>query len=130
MAWEWAHHRDALSQLMQRGVAQGLAVPLPDYRAACRVAETRRAEVAALFERVDILLTPCVPGEAPAGLASAGDPRLQELWTLLHLPSISLPTHAGPRGLPVGIQLVGARWDDERLLAAAAWTLERLGAWQ
>ncbi|MGT2462556.1 hypothetical protein [Sinomonas atrocyanea] len=37
---------------------------------------------------------------------------------------MSLPLLTGPSGLPVGIQLVGALHDDDRLLAVAA-RLER-----
>jgi len=32
-----------------------------------------------------------------------------------------IPTGLGPSGLPLGLQLVGARGADRRLLAAAAW---------
>jgi Asp-tRNA(Asn)/Glu-tRNA(Gln) amidotransferase A subunit family amidase len=39
---------------------------------------------------------------------------------------MSLPTHRGPNGLPVGIQLVGHRYDDQRLFACARWIWERL----
>jgi len=73
------------------------------------------------------MLTPCVPGEAPAGLESTGDPRFQRLWTAMHVPAITLPTHAGPAGLPVGIQLIGPRLADRRLLESARWVWEKLG---
>jgi amidase len=82
-----------------------------------------------VFEYCDILLAPCVNGEAPAGLESTGDPGFQAIWTILHVPTLSLPTHKGPRGLPVGIQLVGRRYDDKRLFACARWVLERLSPW-
>jgi amidase len=42
-------------------------------------------------------------------------------WTLLGTPCVHLPTGAGPGGLPVGVQLVGRRGDDARVLAMAAW---------
>jgi len=32
-----------------------------------------------------------------------------------------LPVGTGPSGLPLGVQLVGRRFADERLLDAAAW---------
>jgi Asp-tRNA(Asn)/Glu-tRNA(Gln) amidotransferase A subunit family amidase len=60
------------------------------------------------------------------GLDSTGDPGFQAIWTILHVPTMSLPTHRGPRGLPVAIQLVGARHDDQRLFACARWVWERL----
>jgi Asp-tRNA(Asn)/Glu-tRNA(Gln) amidotransferase A subunit family amidase len=42
------------------------------------------------------------------------------------VPTMSLPTHTGPSGLPVGIQLVGRRHDDLRLFACARWVWEGL----
>ena len=60
-------------------------------------------------------------GEAPAGLAVTGDPAFQAFWTILHVPTITLPTHRGPTGLPVGLQVVAPRYEDERLFACARW---------
>jgi Asp-tRNA(Asn)/Glu-tRNA(Gln) amidotransferase A subunit family amidase len=39
-----------------------------------------------------------------------------------------LPTHRGPNNLPVGIQLVAQRFDDDRLFAAARWIWQKIGA--
>ena len=58
------------------------------------------------FEQVDVLLAPCANGEAPRGLDETGDPGFQAIWTILHAPALSMPTHRGPNGLPVAIQLV------------------------
>lgn len=65
------------------------------------------------------VVAPSAPGEAPTGLASTGDSIFNGFWTLMHVPSINLPGLTGPSGLPVGIQLVGARYADATLLAAA-----------
>jgi Asp-tRNA(Asn)/Glu-tRNA(Gln) amidotransferase A subunit family amidase len=59
-------------------------------------------------------------------LASTGDPAFNRIWTLLHLPCLSLPVGRGPAGLPVGVQLVGPLRGDGALVAAARWTFERL----
>jgi Asp-tRNA(Asn)/Glu-tRNA(Gln) amidotransferase A subunit family amidase len=45
----------------------------------------------------------------------------------LHVPTVSLPVHAGPNGLPVGLQLIASRFGDEKLLQAASWVLATLG---
>ncbi len=81
-----------------------------------------------MFEGFDVLLAPCVHGEAPKGLASTGDGTMQAIWTALHTPSMTLPTHRGPNNLPVGIQLVGQRYDDDRLFACARWIWQKIGA--
>ena len=49
---------------------------------------------------------------------------------MVRTPAITLPTHTGRNGLPVGIQLVGRPGDDARLLATARWVLDRLGSWR
>jgi Asp-tRNA(Asn)/Glu-tRNA(Gln) amidotransferase A subunit family amidase len=43
------------------------------------------------------------------------------LWTLGGVPAVSLPLLKGQNGLPLGIQLVGRRGDDARLLRTARW---------
>ena len=74
-----------------------------------------------------MLLTPTVQGEAPLGLNYTGDHRFQSIWTQLRIPTITLPTNAGPNGMPVGIQLVGASYADDRLLAMAQLIFRALG---
>lgn len=67
----------------------------------------------------DAWLVPAVPGVAPRGLSSTGDAVFNRLWTGLHVPAMSLPGMRGRHGLPVGVQLVAARYKDRRLLRAA-----------
>jgi Asp-tRNA(Asn)/Glu-tRNA(Gln) amidotransferase A subunit family amidase len=128
MAFEWDNHRDQLSPQMRRYVESGLKTTREDYIAARRRIEECRALLPAEFEGLDVLLVPCVVGEAPKGLDYAGDPNMQAIWTALHTPSMTLPTHRGPNNLPVGIQLVAQRFDDDRLFASARWIWQRIGA--
>ena len=127
MAHEWETARDQLSNQMQNTVANGFAIADPDYRKALAFMAACRAQLETVLEDVDALLAPSVNGQAPEGLAYAGDPAFQALWTLLHVPAITLPTHRGPLGLPVGIQLSTGRGDDDSLLATANWVWERIG---
>jgi Asp-tRNA(Asn)/Glu-tRNA(Gln) amidotransferase A subunit family amidase len=99
----------------------GANVSTERLRAAHRQAERARQEIDAVFEDVDALLTPAAVGEAPEGLDATGDPIFSRIWTLLGTPCISLPLLRGPSGLPVGLQVVGPRSDEARLLGAAAW---------
>jgi len=46
------------------------------------------------------------------------------LWSYTGMPAISLPLLQSEEGLPIGVQLVGARHDDARLLRTARWLLE------
>ena len=128
MAFEWDNHRAALSPQMRRYIENGLKTSRADYVAAWRRVEQCRALLPKVFDGIDVLLTPCVPGEAPKDLASTGDPRMQAMWTALHTPTMTLPSHRGPNNLPVGIQLVAQRYDDDRLFACARWIWDRIGA--
>ena len=91
-----------------------------------RIAERCRALIEPHFEGLDAIVAPCTKGEAIAGLSHTGDPAFQQFWTVLYVPSMSLPTHRGPKGLPVGIQLVAPRYEDDRLFACARWIWDRL----
>jgi amidase len=128
MAFVWDHHREKPSPQMRRYVETGQTISYEDYAAGLRRADECRALLPAVFEEFDLLLVPCVLGEAPNGLTSTGDPGMQAIWTALHTPTITLPTHRGPNNLPVGIQLVAPRYEDDRLLAAARWIWQRIGS--
>ena len=128
MAFEWDNHRGALSPQMRRYIEAGLNTSRAEYVEAWRRVEQCRALLPNVFEDIDVLLIPCVPGEAPKGLASTGNPSMQAMWTALHTPSMTLPTHRGPNDLPVGIQLVAQRHEDDRLLAYARWIWDKIGA--
>jgi len=99
-------------------------------RALHRGARARRGlrqRTTQLFDDVDVLLTPTVNGEAPAWPQDTGDHRFQSIWTQLRTPAVTLPTHAGPSGMPVGIQLIAPVYGDDMLLAIAQHIFAVLG---
>ncbi len=121
-------HRDLLSVLLLDSIEAGRNIS----SARLADAETTRAEgihaINAFFKDYDAILTPSAPGEAPEGLQSTGHPEFNRLWTFLGTPCVNLPVGLGPNGLPVGLQLVGARGKDRELLALADWAFNVLGA--
>ena len=127
LAGEASTHREALSAQTTEVCERGFAISGEQYLEARHAVDNFRAEARQLFTGVDVLLTPTTPGEAPVGKSYAGDPRLQELWTMLHLPSITIPAGRGRRGLPLGIQLVGRPYHDFVLLAHGLWLAMVLG---
>ena len=78
-------------------------------------------------EGLDVLVTPSAPGEAPAGLGWTGDPAFNYLWTSMHVPCVTVPAGKGPKGLPLGIQIVGRYGEDRALLAWAQWVAAAIG---
>ncbi len=122
-----ARHESLLSPVLLDFLRTGDATAAGDYAAAQDLAARCREALAEIFGAVDALLTPAAIGEAPLGLESTGDPALNRIWTLLHLPSLSLPAGRGPAGLPLGVQMVGPHRGDGALVAAARWAFDRLG---
>ncbi len=120
LADEWRNHRHQLGEKLHALLEEGEACSTKRYRDAETKAQQCRAALDAVFSDVDLLLTPSAQGEAPAGLESTGDPIFNRMWTLLHVPCVTLPGYRGPLGLPVGIQFIGARGCDDALLARTA----------
>ena len=118
---EARRHPESLSAELHDQIATGRALSLAAYHEAQAHAENGRRTADATLANYDFLLTLATPGEAPKGLAFTGDPLFNSVWTLLHLPCITLPAGRGPQQLPLGVQLVGNRRQDERLLTWAAW---------
>ena len=127
MASEWQTDREKISEGLVKSIRNGLAMPRDRYIGALERVAGHRRMLGDVFTDVDVLLTPTVQGEAPAGLAYTGDHRFQSIWTQLRTPAITLPTHAGPNGMPVGIQLVAPQYADDRLLAVAQRVFSVLG---
>jgi Asp-tRNA(Asn)/Glu-tRNA(Gln) amidotransferase A subunit family amidase len=120
MAWERLNRKAQLSEALLHGrVKDGLGVSLEEYRSALAGLGIYRAQTAIASHDLDLLLCPSAPGEAPEGLSATGSAEFNGLWTSLHLPCVTLPLFLGPKGLPIGLQLVGHYGQDSRLLSAA-----------
>lgn len=127
LAWEWAQHRDRISPLLARTLELGWSFSAEDYLAAIRTAEHWRHWFDDTMQRgrYDGIVTAAANGEAPTGLASTGDASFQEIWTILHVPTITLPLGVGATGLPIGVQFVGRRLADEALLSLSEWVIRQ-----
>jgi Asp-tRNA(Asn)/Glu-tRNA(Gln) amidotransferase A subunit family amidase len=126
---EWEKGRDHLSESLREQLDRGREVRALDFqRAVARIRPIHETFVEMFEQRYDAILTPAAPGTAPKGLASTGDPSFCTLWTLCGMPAVSLPLMQGTNGLPLGIQLVGPRDGDARLLRTARWLAARVAA--
>jgi Asp-tRNA(Asn)/Glu-tRNA(Gln) amidotransferase A subunit family amidase len=123
---EWEKGRERLSEPLRGLLARGREVSALDYQKALARVPLLYDGFGEIFERFDAILTPAAPGTAPRGLGSTGDPAFCTLWTLLGIPALNLPLMRGENGLPLGVQLVGPRHDDARLLRTARWLTARL----
>ncbi|MBI37639.1 MAG: amidase [Alphaproteobacteria bacterium] len=128
MVYEWNEHRASLSEPFQDVISAGLNMSYDDYSTAMKQTEKCLNESNNMFQNLDLIIAPCVDGEAQLGLDFSGNPRFSGLWTAIRLPTLNLPTHTGPNGLPVSIQLVGKYRGDDKLLGIAKWVLQTLGS--
>ncbi len=120
LAAEHAAHPGALSAPLRDLLDRGRRTPEADYRAALEAARAARARLLELLSDADAILGPAAPGPAPHGLGATGTPVLSRPWQLLGLPVVTVPGHRDPRGMPLGLQLVGHPDRVGRLLGAAA----------
>ncbi|HTZ37926.1 MAG TPA: amidase [Stellaceae bacterium] len=122
-------HAALLSPALRHGrIAGGEKLTLDEFRAAWRDAERMRAAARDWAAGFDAILTLPAPGQAPRTLEDTGEAIFNGLWTLLYMPCLTLPAGDGPDGLPVGVQLVGRRHADARLLDTGLWVESRLEA--
>ncbi|AMJ63104.1 amidase [Bosea sp. PAMC 26642] len=125
LAWEYANHRDAIAPKLRAYLDTARTVTPAQYDEARRLSRRGRDAARGLFAEVDVVLAYAAPGEAPATRDSTGDARFNRLWTLLGSPCLTIPVMRGPRGLPVGVQIIAGFGADAHVIAVAK-ALEKL----
>jgi Asp-tRNA(Asn)/Glu-tRNA(Gln) amidotransferase A subunit family amidase len=125
----WLAGKERLSDRLRALMERGRETRAIDYQRVLRRVPAVAESFDELFmERYDAVLTPPALGTAPKGLGATGDPVFCVLWTLLGMPAVTLPLMQGANGLPLGVQLVGRRNFDARLLRTARWLERKVAA--
>jgi aspartyl-tRNA(Asn)/glutamyl-tRNA(Gln) amidotransferase subunit A len=119
---------------IRQALALGFQVPAVDFVNARRVQNLLRSGFAAAMRAADVLITPTLPGTAPA----IGEPMTREplhAWNrfcvpfnLTGQPAISVPCGFDRHGLPIGLQIAGRPFDETTVLRAAR-AYEREAGW-
>lgn len=125
-AKEYRGGKGKLSAALREMIERGQKVSAVDYNEAIERTGRLNEELSDLFLEYDAILTPAAPGEAPVGLESTGSPAFCTIWTLCGTPALNLPLLQGPHDMPLGVQLVGEKGDDGRLLRTANWLINIL----
>jgi Asp-tRNA(Asn)/Glu-tRNA(Gln) amidotransferase A subunit family amidase len=123
---DFRHHRGAMSAAAQALVDDARAIGLDAYHAACVELERGRNHLLSQLAPFDGTLTLSAVGEAPVGLHDTGPVLFNYLWTLAWTPALNLPVMQGDTGLPIGLQVIGARHGEQALLATGRWIERQL----
>jgi Asp-tRNA(Asn)/Glu-tRNA(Gln) amidotransferase A subunit family amidase len=109
---------DRLSAPLRAQIERGRTRLAADYCAAVALIRPLNQALGTIFDEFDAILTPAAPGEAP-NPDTTGNPVFNAIWTYLGTPAVTLPLMRSDDGLPIGVQLIGRRDDDARLLRTA-----------
>jgi aspartyl-tRNA(Asn)/glutamyl-tRNA(Gln) amidotransferase subunit A len=119
------------SEDVRQRLESGHGLLAVDYLRAFAKRKEIEDDFAAALKQVDVIIAPTSPIPAPpigaievqvAGRTEAVRPtllRLSRPSNLTGLPALSIPCGYTREGLPVGMQLIGPRWGEARLLAIA-----------
>ncbi|RDJ00423.1 amidase [Dyella solisilvae] len=117
-----ANTEHRVSEGFRRLLSYAAGKSAADYAAADRVLDVATLKMRRLFAQIDVLVLPTTPqgafpldGPVPD---SQGD--LTSFASLAGCPAVSIPMGYLPDGMPIGLQLVGARGSDLRLLELAS----------
>ena len=116
---------DRLSDAMKEVFEAGRQVNAIDYIVAKDGIGLLNDALEELFRYFSAIITPAAAGQAP-GLDTTGNPAFCTLWTYCGVPAVTVPLLVGKDGLPIGVQLVGRKGEDGRLLRTARWLVKRL----
>ena len=104
-----------ISPIMNDLIKKGNAVSPHEYTQAIEDQTTLIYEMDTFFSQFDILISLSTSGEAPLReITELSDPAL--MWTLTHLPVVSVPQFSSPNKLPFGMQVVARKYNDYLLL--------------
>ena len=97
------------------------------YKKALKVRTLIKADFEKAFERVDVILgptSPCLPFKIGEKSDDPMSMYLADIYTvsinLAGLPAISIPCGKSESGLPIGMHLIGAPFEEEKLLSIAS----------
>ena len=129
--WFREHHYDFVPHVA-RGIAAGMTITASEYLTAQKARQRIREALRAAYEKVAIIASPTTARVAPPladGVKGNGDDtrhastnhsNLLRFPSMLGLPGCSVPCGINSENLPIGMQLIGAWFNDQTVLNLAA----------
>lgn len=137
----FALHRDKLRKAPQLfgasllpSLLTGAFLNMDDYLSAQKLRNEAAARLDEALIDVDCLMTavsglpPCRMDDAEA-LDALSEASLRMLANVTGHPALALPAGLSSEGLPVGLQLIGRKGEEQELLAVGQWVEARLSGW-
>ncbi|HWH80153.1 MAG TPA: amidase [Candidatus Binatus sp.] len=128
--WFRERHQDYVPHVA-RGIAVGMTITASEYLTVQRARHRIRDAVRAAYEKITIIAAPTTSRVAPLlsdGVKGNGDDTRHASYnhsnmlrfpSMLGLPGCSLPVGIDPDGMPIGMQLIGAWFNDQTVLNTA-----------
>jgi len=111
---------DGLSDKLRVRLVEAKKVSAGDYVRSVAARDVIYQALERTLGQVSAIVTLPSCGPAPKGLGSTGNAVFNAMWTYLGVPCVTLPLLT-VGGMPCGVQLIGKRRDEGRLLATARW---------
>lgn len=100
-----------VSPIMNEIIERGNSISVKEYHHALKQQEELTKVMETFFESYDAVISLSTSGEAPLREETERpDPSL--IWTLTHLPVVSVPAFVSPNGLPFGVQFAARKYND------------------
>ena len=109
-----------LSNQMQDAISRGIKYSAKDYAEARDFMTRSYDSYKEVFEDYHGVIYPSSTGVADKGLSNTGSPEFCTVWSFMGTPSL-LPLLQGENNLPLGVQLIGNKYDDLRFMGIANW---------
>lgn len=126
LANDFDQHWDQISPTLKPIIEHGRTITKTQYEVELEMMASANEYFTEFFLDYDAIIAPSSVGEAPVFGSGTGDPVFCTIWTVAGLPSLNLPLLVGSNNLPIGLQLIGAVEEDDRLLRTANWLINHL----
>ena len=118
--------KNKLGKKLVEAIERGLKYKASEYVEACENRDYFYKLFQETFHDYHAILTPASTGIAPKTLKQTGSPEFSTIWTYLGMPALSLPLLQGESGMPLGVQIIGEKFDDSRLLRTSNWLINKV----